>query len=150
MRCSFVYREVSKVCAIAATLMRRMARRSNLGWAGAGVLIAVAVASLAQAATLREATPVRAQPTTNSLTGSTGSVGRGRGSSQARPHASSTPPPALAEPPSSLVPPGRQTVHVPILMYHYIRNNPDPRDRVGYNLSVTPGDFARQMDWLAE
>ena len=52
------------------------------------MLIAVAVASLAQAATLREATPVRAQPTTNSLTGSTGSVGRGRGSSQARPHAS--------------------------------------------------------------
>jgi len=35
-------------------------------------------------------------------------------------------------------------------MYHYIRVNPDPGDRLGYNLSVTPADFARQMDWLAE
>jgi peptidoglycan/xylan/chitin deacetylase (PgdA/CDA1 family) len=34
-------------------------------------------------------------------------------------------------------------------MYHYIRVNPDPADRLGFNLSVTPVDFARQMDWLA-
>jgi peptidoglycan/xylan/chitin deacetylase (PgdA/CDA1 family) len=47
-----------------------------------------------------------------------------------------------------VVPSGRPTVRVPILMYHYIRVNPDPRDRVGYNLSVTPDDFSRQMDWL--
>lgn len=40
-------------------------------------------------------------------------------------------------------------VKVPILMYHYIRVNPDPRDRLGFGLSVTPADFAAQMDWLA-
>jgi peptidoglycan/xylan/chitin deacetylase (PgdA/CDA1 family) len=45
--------------------------------------------------------------------------------------------------------PGRNAVTVPILMYHYIRVNPDSRDRMGFNLSVTPADFAAQMDWLA-
>jgi peptidoglycan/xylan/chitin deacetylase (PgdA/CDA1 family) len=34
-------------------------------------------------------------------------------------------------------------------MYHYIRVNPNPYDRLGFNLSVTPADFAAQMDWLA-
>jgi peptidoglycan/xylan/chitin deacetylase (PgdA/CDA1 family) len=41
-------------------------------------------------------------------------------------------------------------VRVPILMYHYIRVSPNPSDRLGFNLSVTPADFSRQMDWLAE
>lgn len=34
-------------------------------------------------------------------------------------------------------------------MYHYIRVNPNPADRMGYDLSVTPDDFRAQMDWLA-
>jgi hypothetical protein len=38
---------------------------------------------------------------------------------------------------------------VPVLMYHYIRDNPDPRDRAGYALSVTPAAFHEQMDYLA-
>src|SRR5215470_4484057 len=42
----------------------------------------------------------------------------------------------------AIVPPGRPAVRVPILMYHYIRVNPDPADRLGFNLSVTPADFA--------
>jgi peptidoglycan/xylan/chitin deacetylase (PgdA/CDA1 family) len=33
-------------------------------------------------------------------------------------------------------------------MYHYIRTNPLAGDRVGFNLSVTPADFARQMSYL--
>lgn len=41
------------------------------------------------------------------------------------------------------------SVSVPVLMYHYIRINPNPSDRVGYNLSVTPGNFSQQMDYLA-
>lgn len=45
--------------------------------------------------------------------------------------------------------PGSGAVRVPVLMYHYIRVNPDPRDRLGFALSVTPSDFASQMDWLA-
>jgi peptidoglycan/xylan/chitin deacetylase (PgdA/CDA1 family) len=57
--------------------------------------------------------------------------------------------PRLGPRPMSLVPAGRVAVRVPILMYHYIRVNPDPNDRLGFNLSVTPDDFARQMDWLA-
>ncbi|HEY7200278.1 MAG TPA: hypothetical protein VIC57_08715, partial [Candidatus Dormibacteraeota bacterium] len=57
------------------------------------------------------------------------------------------PPPAPQ--PVSRVPAGRAAIRVPILMYHYIRYNPDPRDVLGFNLSVTPSDFARQMDWLA-
>lgn len=44
---------------------------------------------------------------------------------------------------------GAHIVRVPILMYHYIRVNPDPHDRVGADLSVTPEDFAQQMQLLA-
>jgi peptidoglycan/xylan/chitin deacetylase (PgdA/CDA1 family) len=39
--------------------------------------------------------------------------------------------------------------YVPVLMYHYIRINPDPRDHVGFALSVTPSAFHAQMDYLA-
>ena len=34
-------------------------------------------------------------------------------------------------------------------MYHYIRVNPNPLDREGFNLSVTPSDFAAQMSYLS-
>jgi peptidoglycan/xylan/chitin deacetylase (PgdA/CDA1 family) len=50
--------------------------------------------------------------------------------------------------PDQVVAAGRPQVHVPILEYHYIRVNPDPKDRLGFNLSVTPPDFQAQMDWL--
>lgn len=40
-------------------------------------------------------------------------------------------------------------VHVPILLYHYIRVNPSPSDSLGRQLSVTPDLFAQQMAWLA-
>jgi peptidoglycan/xylan/chitin deacetylase (PgdA/CDA1 family) len=51
--------------------------------------------------------------------------------------------------PAASVPVGRQVVHIPILMYHYIRTNPNPSDRVGFGLSVEPKDFQAQMDWLS-
>ncbi len=40
------------------------------------------------------------------------------------------------------------TTQVPVLMYHCIRVNPWPTDKVGFGLSVTPYDFAQQMDYL--
>lgn len=50
----------------------------------------------------------------------------------------------------AVVPFGRTMLELPILMYHYIRVPPSPRrDPVGYNLSVSPQQFAAQMDWLA-
>jgi peptidoglycan/xylan/chitin deacetylase (PgdA/CDA1 family) len=49
-----------------------------------------------------------------------------------------------------VIPVGRQSISVPILMYHYIRTPPSILvDRLGYNLSVSPTDFSQQMDWLA-
>jgi peptidoglycan/xylan/chitin deacetylase (PgdA/CDA1 family) len=48
-----------------------------------------------------------------------------------------------------VIQPGAATVKVPILTYHYVRVNPDRNDRLGFALSVTPADFAAQMDWLA-
>lgn len=39
--------------------------------------------------------------------------------------------------------------YLPVLMYHYIRNNPDPRDSAGFALSVTPAAFHAQMDYLS-
>ena len=48
------------------------------------------------------------------------------------------------------IPFGRSAISVPILMYHYVRPQPSiVRDRVGYNLSVSPETFQIQMDWLS-
>jgi len=52
--------------------------------------------------------------------------------------------------PPDQVAPGPASIKVPVLTFHYIRVNPDPRDRLGFALSVTPADFAAQMDWLAQ
>lgn len=52
--------------------------------------------------------------------------------------------------PPDVVAPGAYAINVPILTYHYIRVNPDRFDRMGFALSVTPADFAAQMDWLAQ
>lgn len=56
--------------------------------------------------------------------------------------------PALSN--QNVIPPGRPQIRVPILEYHYVRVNPDPRDRIGFNLSVTPPNFSAQMTWLAQ
>jgi peptidoglycan/xylan/chitin deacetylase (PgdA/CDA1 family) len=45
-------------------------------------------------------------------------------------------------------PPESNGLHVPVLMYHYVRVNPIHWDRLGFSLSVTPADFARQLDLL--
>ena len=37
---------------------------------------------------------------------------------------------------------------VPILLYHYVRINPHPADRMGFRLSVTPAAFAAQVALL--
>ncbi len=54
-----------------------------------------------------------------------------------------------ARPVAHLVPTGPVT-YVPILMYHYIRVNPNPRDRVGFGLSTPPAMFHAQMQYLAD
>ncbi len=41
------------------------------------------------------------------------------------------------------------SINVPVLMYHYIRINPWPEDKVGFNLSVTPNNFKSQMEYLS-
>src|ERR1051326_2607541 len=109
-----------------------MSRRPDLGRAGAGVLIVLAVAALVQAVRLSDVTPVHV-PHPSATAGQ-----------QAAVTASPLPRGAV-----ELIPAGRQSVRVPILEYHYIRVNPDPRDRLGFNLSVTPADFTQQMSWLA-
>jgi peptidoglycan/xylan/chitin deacetylase (PgdA/CDA1 family) len=51
--------------------------------------------------------------------------------------------------PRWFIPLGRHGINVPILMYHYVRTPPSTFwDRLGYNLTVSPGDFQIQMDWL--
>jgi peptidoglycan/xylan/chitin deacetylase (PgdA/CDA1 family) len=59
------------------------------------------------------------------------------------------PSPGLRSTDRAIIPAGRATIRVPILEYHYIRDNPNPRDQLGFRLSVTPTEFQRQMDWLA-
>jgi peptidoglycan/xylan/chitin deacetylase (PgdA/CDA1 family) len=55
----------------------------------------------------------------------------------------------LAPPTAPSLPVGPST-YVPILYYHYIRINPNPRDRVGFGLSVPPAMFRAQMQYLAD
>jgi peptidoglycan/xylan/chitin deacetylase (PgdA/CDA1 family) len=45
--------------------------------------------------------------------------------------------------------PSGPVTYVPILYYHYIRINPNPRDRVGFGLSTPPAIFRVQMQYLA-
>jgi peptidoglycan/xylan/chitin deacetylase (PgdA/CDA1 family) len=46
--------------------------------------------------------------------------------------------------------PSGPTTYLPILLYHYIRVNPNPADRVGFGLSTPPAMFAEQMQYLAD
>jgi peptidoglycan/xylan/chitin deacetylase (PgdA/CDA1 family) len=46
--------------------------------------------------------------------------------------------------------PSGPVTYVPILYYHYIRINPNPRDRVGFSLSTPPAMFRMQMQYLAD
>ncbi len=41
-------------------------------------------------------------------------------------------------------------VKVPILMYHYIGNNPNPKDTMRDSLSVTPAKFEQQLTYLSQ
>lgn len=41
-------------------------------------------------------------------------------------------------------------LRVPILTYHYIANNPNPKDRARDNLSVPPDKFEAQMQYLSQ
>jgi peptidoglycan/xylan/chitin deacetylase (PgdA/CDA1 family) len=45
--------------------------------------------------------------------------------------------------------PSGAVTYVPVLYYHYIRINPNPRDRVGFGLSTSPAAFRTQMRYLA-
>lgn len=68
----------------------------------------------------------------------------------ANPAPAPAPPLVLAElsPKKAPLPSGPVT-YVPILYYHYIRINPNPRDRVGFSLSTPPAMFSAQMQYLA-
>jgi peptidoglycan/xylan/chitin deacetylase (PgdA/CDA1 family) len=46
--------------------------------------------------------------------------------------------------------PAGPVTYVPILYYHYIRINPNPRDHVGFGLSTPPAAFRAQMQYLAD
>lgn len=41
-----------------------------------------------------------------------------------------------------------QNINIPILMYHYIRDDYLKKDSLGQNLSVTPANFDQQLDYL--
>ena len=114
----------------------------QLGRLAAGLLIVSAVAVLVQTAASMVPAPPRP---TRALDGS---ARRAAALQTLRRLEGPFVPPAPG--PAEAIPLGRPAVAVPILMYHYIRVNPDPRDTLGFNLSVTPDDFAHQLDWLAQ
>jgi len=68
-----------------------------------------------------------------------------------RPTPSPTPAPFLGELVVKKAPiPTGPVTYVPILYYHYIRINPNPRDQVGFGLSTPPAAFRAQMQYLAD
>jgi len=42
------------------------------------------------------------------------------------------------------------TFRVPSLMFHYVREVDKKKDLLGYNLSVTPGNFSKFLDWIKD
>lgn len=64
---------------------------------------------------------------------------------------SPSPTPSPSPKPTIFVPvhSGKQA-HIPILLYHYIGNNPNPNDSARDNLSVAPDQFDEQMGYLAQ
>jgi len=44
----------------------------------------------------------------------------------------------------------KRAFRVPILMYHYIRPMPGPKDKLGQGLTVTPDTFSKQLDILEQ
>jgi peptidoglycan/xylan/chitin deacetylase (PgdA/CDA1 family) len=111
-------------------------KRPYLGRVGAGALIAVAVLALAGAmedsSTALFHAQINPDPVNNSVSLPNAAGPISPLFDQARP----------------MVPLGRTAIHVPILMYHYVRENPVAGDKMGFDLSVTPADFNRQLDWL--
>jgi len=101
---------------------------------GAGALVAIAALALAGAMVDSSTSPFHAQldfaPASNGVSLTT-----------TRPTG-----PSLFDEARPMVPTGRGAIHVPIVMYHYIRLNPVPGDQLGFNLSVTPASFNQQMD----
>ncbi len=57
-------------------------------------------------------------------------------------------PPALDAATFTPAPDGARP-YIPVLMYHYVRHVDKGADPLGYNLSVTPEQFAAQLAWLA-
>ena len=58
--------------------------------------------------------------------------------------------PGASERPASATPAGAPVTtpfDLPILMYHHVSSVP-PLDQLGFNLTVTTGDFTRQLDYL--
>jgi len=47
-----------------------------------------------------------------------------------------------------MIPLGRSRIYVPILMYHYIQELPKSYDQLTFNLTVTPENFTRQLQYL--
>lgn len=126
-----------------------MRLRPPLGRVGAGALIVVATLAVVGAVKSGSSAPVLAREAATLAGVSEVPVAAHRNqlslaAATQLQYNLSGPPTAVAQ-----VPAGRADLRVPILMYHYIRNNPDPRDSMGFNLSVTPADFSAQMDWLA-
>ncbi|MCL4534774.1 MAG: polysaccharide deacetylase family protein [Bacteroidetes bacterium] len=87
-------------------------------------------------------TPATTPTSTATATDAPSATPTATGTPTASPTVTLTPSPTLSPTPL----PAR--VKVPILMYHYIRVNPDPTDMAGFNLSVTPKNFEAQVDYL--
>lgn len=45
--------------------------------------------------------------------------------------------------------PDSKPASIPILMYHYIRPMPGPKDRMGQGLTVTPATFEKQLQFIS-
>jgi len=127
---------------------RRGRRPNRPFWRRAAISSALLlVAALSAAAAVRSTSPASRHPLSQA-------VPSAPPSSLATPEddiSTPTPPPPAeqaAVQPSRPAGPAAAHVSVPILLYHYVRFNPVATDQVGFELSVTPPNFAEQMGFL--
>src|SRR5256712_11285885 len=115
------------------------------------VLLLFLIPSVLAGAGLRPAAPLLAAAATPEDAGDDLVEPNGLIGSRTKPAPAQGPQLIVAElsPRKAPVPSGPVT-YVPILYYHYIRINPNPRDRLGFSLSTPPAMFRAQMQYLAD
>src|SRR6267143_1024418 len=128
-----------------------MSRWMNRASRGGSIVLLLLIAAALPAAGPRPTTPLVAAAIVQDVPPEDLDEVNGLIAARTAKAAPSPPPPLIVvevAPSKAPIPSGPVT-YVPILYYHYIRINPNPRDRAGFSLSTPPAMFQSQLQYLA-